>query len=89
MISRVYAVLGRPEGATHHAQRCLALCEEHGIGDFDIAFAHEALARAARARGDADAAASHRARAMELGEKIADEEHRKYFFSDLDWAPAP
>src|SRR3954471_18890515 len=41
-ISRVYAVLQRPEPATHHAQRVLQLCEEHGIVDWDRAFAYEA-----------------------------------------------
>jgi hypothetical protein len=50
--SRVYAVLGRAEPALHHARRCLEICREEGIGDFDLAFAHEALARANRVAGD-------------------------------------
>ena len=29
--SRTYAVLGRPEPALVHAQRCLDLCEEHDL----------------------------------------------------------
>lgn len=45
-VSRVYAVLNRPEAALYHARRCLEICEATGIGDFDLAFAHEALARA-------------------------------------------
>lgn len=45
--SRAYAMLGCTEPAMWHAGRCLALCEEHGIGDVDIAFAWEAIARAA------------------------------------------
>src|SRR5262245_7614484 len=49
--SRVYAVLGRAEPALHHAQRCLAICEAEGIGDFDLAFANEALARASHVAG--------------------------------------
>ena len=48
--SRVYAVLGRAEPALWHGRRCLAICEEHGIGDFDVAFAWEAIARAVRRR---------------------------------------
>ncbi|MCH8150782.1 MAG: hypothetical protein IH830_00230 [Planctomycetes bacterium] len=40
-ISRVYAVLNRPEPALHHAQRCLQICEDDEIGDFDLAFAYE------------------------------------------------
>ena len=46
LISRVYSVLGRTEPALHHAQRVLDLCQENSIGDFDLAFAYEALARA-------------------------------------------
>ena len=48
--SRVYSVLGRAEPALWHARRCLAICEEHGIGDWDIAFAWEAIARGCRRR---------------------------------------
>src|SRR5438067_11801420 len=50
--SRVYAVLRRAEPALWHARRCLELCERHGIGDFDLAFAYEALARAHAVAGD-------------------------------------
>ena len=50
--SRVYAVLGRPEPALWHGRRCVALCEEHGIGDFDIAFGWEAIARAEAVAGN-------------------------------------
>ena len=35
--SRVYAVLGRPEPATWHAQRSLSICERADIEDFDRA----------------------------------------------------
>src|SRR5437868_5663202 len=40
-ISRVYSIIGRSEPALYHATRCLEICEEHGIGDFDIAYAYE------------------------------------------------
>jgi len=43
--SRVYAVLGRPEPYLHHAQRVLEICATNDIGDYDLAFAYEALAR--------------------------------------------
>ena len=49
--SRVYAVLGRAEPALWHARRCLGFCEREGIGDWDLAFAYEALASAATRRG--------------------------------------
>ena len=81
--SRVYAVLGRAEPALWHARRSRSLCEEHGIGDFDIAFAHEALARALRLAGDHDGADAALARARDLAADIADEEDRELLISDL------
>ena len=83
-LSRVYAVLGRPEPALHHARRCLELCEEHGIGDWDLAYAHEALARADGLAGNAEAAARHKRLAREAGDAIADPDDREHF--DEDWA---
>ena len=81
--SRVYAVLGRAEPALWHAKRCLALCEEHGIGDWDLAFAHEAIARALRVAGDHAGADAAVARAREAAEAIAEEEDRELLLSDL------
>ena len=82
LCSRVYAVLGRGEPAVHHARRCLAICEEHGIGDWDLAFAYETLARAHAVAGDAGSAAAFKARARAAGDAIADEEDRGVFESD-------
>ena len=56
LCSRVYAVLDRGEPALYHAQRCLAVCEEHRMGNFVPASAHEALARAHAVLGDMDLA---------------------------------
>jgi hypothetical protein len=56
LLARVYALVGRPEPALHYAQRCLALCEQHELADWDLAFAYEALARASKVAGDAAAA---------------------------------
>ena len=81
--SRVYAVLGRSEPAMWHGRRCLALCEKHGIADFDIAFAWEAVARAAMVAGDRTAAEAAVARARELAHDIADDEDRQLLESDL------
>lgn len=53
-LSRVYAVLKRLEPARYHAARNLEICQANGIGDFDLAFAYEALARAAALAGRFD-----------------------------------
>ena len=82
-ISRAYAVMCRAEPALWHAQRSLALCQEHGIADFDLAFAYEALARASSAAGD------HAERDRWLGEaraaavQISEQDDREFFEADL------
>ena len=81
--SRVYAVLGRAEPAMWHARRVVALCEEHGIGDWDIAFGWEAIARAASVAGDAAQTRTALARARELAAAIKDDEDRELLLSDL------
>ena len=49
-------MIERAEPALYHARRCLEICEANGIGDFDLAFAYEALARASAVAGDGEAA---------------------------------
>jgi hypothetical protein len=81
--SRVYAVLGRGEPALFHAARSLALCEQHRIGDFDLAFAYEAMARAHRVARNDEEAAQFVALASAAGERIAEDDDRELFLSDL------
>jgi hypothetical protein len=83
-ISRVYAVLKRPEAAIRHAQKCLALCEGNAIGDFDLAFAYEGLARAHAVAGDATTSQKYVELAREAGGKIEDKGNRDYFFGELE-----
>jgi len=81
--SRVYAILGRAEPALWHARRYLALCEEHGIADWDLAFAHEAIARALKVAGDHEGSAAAVVRARELAAEIVEDEDRELVLSDL------
>lgn len=87
LCSRVYAVLGRAEPALHHARRVKELCEEHGIGDWDLAFAHEALARAHAVAGDLDAATTALADARRAAEDIAEDEEPDLLLADLATIP--
>ncbi len=81
LLARVYALVGRPEPALHHAQSCLRWCEQSGLADWDLAFAYEALARASRLAGDDDTAERYveQARAVE----IAETEDRELVEADL------
>jgi hypothetical protein len=87
LLSRVHAVAGRPEAARLHAQRSLAVCEAEGFGDFDLAYAFEAMARAAAVGGDEQTAAQWRVKAEAAGAAIADPEDREIFESDLAAPP--
>jgi len=82
----VYSVLGRAEPAIWHAQRCLEHCEQAGIGDWDLAYAYEALARATALAGDAQAA-DWKAKARAAGDEIADAEDREHFDEDFGTLP--
>jgi hypothetical protein len=85
--SRVYAVLGRPEPALFHARRALALCEQHGIGDFDLAFAYEALARANGVAGEDGEARRWVAQAKAASADIAEDDDRQLVLADLETVP--
>lgn len=82
-ISRVYAVLNRPEPALYHARRCLEICEANSIGDFDIAFAHEAMARANAIAGKKVECEKYVGLAREAGNRIKEKGDKEYFFSEL------
>lgn len=82
-VSRVYSVLERSEAAIHHAQRCLAICTENKIGDFDIAFAYEALARAYAVAGDVGKSKEYIKLGEQAGKQIEDKNDREYYFSEL------
>jgi hypothetical protein len=64
------------------------------MADFDLAFAHECLARAHALSGDHVAAGRELEMARKAGESIADREDREIFFDSLrggNWGayPAP
>lgn len=86
-ISRVYAILNRIEPALYHAQRCLEITHQNNIGDFDLAFAYEAMARAIALSGDQTVSEHYMRLAKETGDKIAEQEDRTLFFSDLATVP--
>ncbi len=83
-ISRVYSTLGRAEPALFHAKECLRICEENNIGDFDIAFAHEAMSRAYSIQGESILAEKYLSKAREAGEKIEDKGNKDYLMGELE-----
>jgi hypothetical protein len=85
--SRVYTVLGRSEPAIYHATLTLDMCDRNSIGDFDLAFAYEALARAYAVAGDMDESARWLAKAQAASADIADPEDRDLLRRDLATIP--
>ncbi len=87
-ISRVYSVLNKAQLALYHAKNCLEICKENNIGDFDIAFAYEAMARAYAVAGNKIESAKYIKLAKEAGEQIKEKEDRDLFFSELKTVPS-
>lgn len=84
LVSRAYAEAHISERAIFHGLKCLEICEKNGIGNFDIAFAHEGLARAYAVAKDQEKFETHKQKAIELGEKIEEAGDRDYFMSQIN-----
>ena len=82
-ISRVYSAVKRPISALFHAERCLEICKDNDIGDFDISFAYEAMARAHAVAENKVECEEYIKLAEEAGEKIEKKEDKKHFFNEL------
>jgi hypothetical protein len=83
-ISRVYSLVGHSEAAIYHAKRCLEICKANDIGDFDLAFAYEALARAYAVAGNEDKKKKFLEKAKKAAENIKKKEDKDYFLSELE-----
>jgi hypothetical protein len=80
-VSRVYTVVGLGEPALRHAFRCLDICEANGLGDWDLAYAYEAVARAYRTAGLNPEAEAYKKLAAEA--PIAEPDDREQLEQDL------
>jgi hypothetical protein len=86
-ISRVYSLLGRAELCLHHAQRVLDICMAEAIGDWDLAFAYEALARGHAVAGDQEAVTAMLAKAHAAAANIKAKGDRDHTMSELATIP--
>jgi DNA-binding transcriptional MerR regulator len=86
-VSRVYTVLRRGEPALYHARRVLDICQRHGIGDWDLAFAYEALARAHAVAGDRVEAGRWLEQARLASADITEDDNRELLLGDLETIP--
>jgi uncharacterized protein YndB with AHSA1/START domain len=85
MLSKVHLLVGQTERSLHYADTGMALCVEHGIADFDLAYAHEARARALKVLGrDPESAVAWQAA---IDTPVADPEDKAVV--DADFATPP
>lgn len=82
-ISRVYAISGMAESAIIHGKESLRLCKENNIGDFDLAFAYEAIARAYNIIKDTDNVEHYLSKSHKAANNIKKPEDREYLISEL------
>ena len=85
LLSKVWLARGEGALALHYGRRCLDACERGALGDFDLAYAHEAIARAHACLGDTEVAVRHRDLARAVA--IADADDRQQVSTDLDSGP--
>lgn len=82
-VSRVYSILGEGRLALLHGAYSLALCLDNNIGDFDLAFGYEAIARAYKVLGDEALQEEHKQLGLRACEQIADNGDRDYTLSNF------
>ena len=82
-ISRVYAISNMGESALYHAQASLDYCLKHDYGDFDLAFAYEAIARAHKIIENNEEKEKNLFLAKKAAEEIEKEDDKKYFLKEL------
>ena len=89
LVARAELAVGTPAVGLQHARRCLDLVLAHpdAVSDWDAPFAHEALARALAATGDAEQARRHRELAVRLTEQVADPLDREVLEAALGRGP--
>lgn len=82
-VSRVYAMANKPESALYHGLHSLGICQRNAIGDFDLAFAYEAVARAQKLLGRTQECQEYHALAKAAAEGIGKSEDKAHFLRDL------
>jgi hypothetical protein len=86
-LSRVYALIRHAERAAHYGELCLEVSADEP--PFFVAYAHEALARAASLQGDPTMMSEHLAQARRLSEMVNDPEDRQLLLADLETISLP
>lgn len=85
MLAKAHLLAGLPERSLHYADMCMRTTLDSGFVDFDLAYAHEARARALRALGRDEEAMAEWAAAKAV--PVANDEDREIVEKDLAEGP--
>ena len=86
-IARVYATLGRAEPAEYHARRSLEIARRGRLSPFYVAYAYEALARAAAVAARAREKSRYLREARRIAARVRDRDDRRMLLEDLGTVP--
>ena len=86
-LSYAHALLGHPGMALHYAKSSLAFFATNECEDWDLAFAHAAMAQAAAVAHDKELHARHYALAKARGDAIQGAEDRRIFMESFSRVP--
>lgn len=89
LLGMAHALAGDGPLALRYATSSFNYFNEHEAPTWEQAFAHAALAAAAKAAGNAGLHAEHHAEAERLGAAIADAEERAIFMRSFNQVPRP
>ena len=87
-LSYAHALLGHPGMAMLYAKNSLAFFETNQCEDWDLAFAHAAMAQAAAVARDKELHGRHYMLAQQHGEAVRDPENRRIFMESFSRIPA-
>ncbi len=86
-LSRVYTAVGDKAQAMHYARRCFEVTQEQRLGDFDLAFALEAMARANAMNGNKIEFEQYYVLALKAADQISDASDKDLFLAELESDP--
>lgn len=89
LLAHAHALCRHKDLALQYAGECLRFFDNDPGEDWDLAFAHAAMALAQAVAQEKSLHARHYARAKELGQAIKDETDRRIFFEEFARIPAP
>ena len=82
-LARVYALANSPQEAMRHAKACLKISEDNGLSPFCMAYAHEAVCRAAVVGDDKETAKTHLASTKTHAKGVTDDHDKKLIDDDI------